>query len=220
MATYTPDQLAQFPWIVSCDTLRPEDLLPKFWSAAEHCAVALDRPQLLNAETLASLTKLVGEDSTEADWCDTEAAQTLEDLREALNEAAPDAFYFGSQPGDGACFGFWLGEDWADLLEHCGWAADSDPAALAALVAELLADGIDPDNYEDAYAGAAEGYDEEEAGADFAQSTVEEQGLLPTVSAWPFYCIDWSFAWRELVLGDGFRVHRISGKDWAVFRAV
>jgi hypothetical protein len=52
--TYTQQQLAQFPWIVSCDTLKPEDLLVKFWSAAEMAAVLADRPQLLNAETLAS----------------------------------------------------------------------------------------------------------------------------------------------------------------------
>ena len=65
--TYTASQLGQFPWLVSCDTLKPENLLVKFWGAAEMVAVLADRPQLLNAETLASLQKLVGEDSTEED---------------------------------------------------------------------------------------------------------------------------------------------------------
>lgn len=217
---YTLDQLDAFPWIVSCDTLKAEDLLPKFWTAAEGLAVLLDRPQLLNPATLASLTKLVGEDSREADWNDEEAAQTLEDLHEALAEVAPAGFYFGSQEGDGACFGFWLEQEWADALEHCGWAADSDSAALADVIRELEQDGIDCDNFQDAYCGETEGYEEEIAGANFAEQLVEEQGLLPAVSTWPLYCIDWDFAWRELVLGDGYRLHRITGETWAVFRSV
>jgi len=217
---YTLDQLDAFPWIVSCDTLKAEDLLPKFWTAAEGLAVLLDRPQLLNPATLASLAKLVGEDSSEADWDDEEAAQTLEELHEALSEVAPAGFYFGSQEGDGACFGFWLDQEWADLLEHCGWAADSDSAALADVIRELEQDGIDCENFEDAYCGEAEGYSEEAAGADYAQQLAEEQGLMPTTPGWPFSCIDWADAWRELELGDGFRVHRISGNTWAVFRAV
>jgi hypothetical protein len=216
----TLDQLDAFPWIVSCDTLKAEDLLPKFWTAAEGLAVLLDRPQLLNPATLASLTKLVGEDSKEADWDDTEAAQTLEDLHEALSEVAPTGFYFGSQEGDGACFGFWLDQEWADVLEHCGWAADSDSAALADVIRELEQDGIDCENFEDAYCGEAEGYSEEAAGADYAQQLAEEQGLMPSAPGWPFSCIDWADAWRELELGDGFRVHRISGNTWAVFRSV
>jgi len=217
--TYNTDQLAAFPWIVSCDTLRPEDLLVKFWSVAESCAVWLDRPQLLNAETLASLTKLVGKDSQEADWDDEEAAATLEDLSLALDDAAPLGFYFGASDGDGARFGFWLDESWAEALQLLGL-GDDDPTGWASLIAELDADGIDPDTVEDSYQGRAEGHDQEEAGANYAQELTEGQGLLPTVSAWPFYCIDWEFAWRELVIGDGYRLHDIGGGDWLVFRAV
>jgi hypothetical protein len=57
MTRYNSEQLASVPWIVSCDTLRAEDLLPKFWSAAESLAVLADRPQAINAATLASLNK-------------------------------------------------------------------------------------------------------------------------------------------------------------------
>jgi len=217
---YTLDQLDGFPWIVSTDTLRPEDLLPKFWSAAETCAVLLDRPQLLNPGTLDSLTKLVGEESSESDWDDNEASETLEELFDALNDAAPSGFSFGSQEGDGACFGFWLGADWLEALEHCGWAADSDPAALADVIRELEQDGIDCDNFRDAYCGKAEGYNEEAAGSDYAAQLAEEIGAWDGKASWPASCIDWAEAWRELETGDGYRLHRISGETWAVFRSV
>lgn len=219
MTHYTADQLASFPWIVSTDTLRLEDLLPKYWQTAEQLAQLADRPALINPGTFASLERLVGEDSREADWNDEEACQLLEDLTDTLQDVAPVGFYFGASEGDGACFGFWLNEDWAEALETLGLDGD-DPAGWAELISRLELDGIDPENVEDAYQGRAEGHDETEAGADFAQSTVEEQGLLPTVSAWPFYCIDWEFAWRELVVGDGFRLHDIGGGEWLVFRAV
>ena len=218
MTTYTPEQLATFPWIVSCDTLRAEDLLPKYWSTAETLAVLADRPLAINPETLASLAKLVGEDSRDSDWSDDEASQTLDDLTEVLNELAPCGFQFGSQEGDGACFGFWLSEDWAESLESCGFAADSDPAECANTVSTLNADGLDPDNIGDAYQGRAEGYSEESAGADFAQQLAEDTGVWTGQHVWPLSCIDWHDAWRELQMGDGFRLHDIGGGEWLVFR--
>jgi hypothetical protein len=225
MNTYTPDQLAQFPWIASCDTLRPEDLLPKFWGIAETLAVWLDRPQLLNAETLASLERLVGEDSRESDWSDEQASQTLDDLFGALEDAAPLGFHFSSSEGDGACFGFWVDDVWADALEHCGIAADDTPEALARIIADWQADGIEPETIEDSYCGRAEGYSEERAGADFAQELAQDNWLPDGPNGmgwnrWPLSCIDWTHAWQELVLGDGYRLHSIGGGDWLVFRNV
>jgi len=225
MTRYNSEALAHFPWIASCDTLKAEDLLPKFWQVAEMVAVLADRPQLLNAETLASLQKLVGEDSSESDWSDSEASETLSELFDALNDAAPTGFSFSSHESDGACFGFWLDDSWADALEHCGIAADDSPEVLARIVAEWQADGIDPDTIEDAYCGRAEGWSEERAGADYAQQLAEElspsfeldrTGSIP----WPHRHIDWDAAWRELEIGDGYRLHSIGGGDWLVFRAV
>jgi len=224
MTHYTSEQLASFPWIVSADTLRPEDLLVKFWNAAETAAVLADRPHLLNPETLASLTKLVGEDSTESDWNDDEAQHTLEGLHEALNDAAPAGFYFGASEGDGACFGFWLSDAWHDGLELLGFGNDA-PTGWAELISRLELDGIDPDNIEDAYQGRAEGWSEERAGADYAQQLAEElspsfeldrTGSIP----WPHRHVDWEAAWRELQMGDGYRLHDIGGGDWLVFRSV
>jgi len=220
---YTLDQLDAFPWIVSCDTLRTEDLLVKYWEALEqvHRCRYIGHPFAAEQPTLTQqLERMAGEDAAEADWDEEIAAQHVEKMAELLNAYAPSGFYFGSQEGDGACFGFWLDQEWADVLEHCGWAADSDSAALADVIRELEQDGIDCENFEDAYCGQAEGYSEEAAGADYAQQLAEEQGLMTTHPGWPFSCIDWADAWRELELGDGFRVHRISGNTWAVFRAV
>ena len=215
--TYNPEQLAAFPWIVSCDTLRPEDLLPKFWNAAEACAVLANRPELLNAETLASLTKLVGEDSQEADWDDEEAAATLEDLSLALDEVAPLGFYFGASDGDGASFGFWLDESWGDALNACGVDTDCGPERLVLLIAELSDLGYDCDNLRDCYMGEAEGYTEAEAGADGAQMLAEATGEGDAGSMrWPYCCIDWAEAWEYLRLSDNYALAQVSPARWLV----
>ena len=224
MNTYTPDQLAQFPWIASCDTLRPEDLLPKFWQIAETLAVWLERPQLLNSETLASLQKLVGEDSSESDWSESEASETLSELFNALNDAAPTGFSFSSQEGDGACFGFWLDDSWSDAMEVLGL-GDDDPTGWAELISELALDGLDPDNIEDSYCGRAEGRSKELAGADYAQELAQDTWLPESPDGigwnrWPISCIDWAVAWRELEIGDGYRLHSVGAGDWLVFRSV
>jgi hypothetical protein len=179
---YTQQQLADFPWIVSCDTLRPEDLLPKFWSVAEGLAVWLDRPKMIDASTLVSLAKLVGEDSKAEDWNDSEAAQTMGDLFDVLGEAAPVGFGFGASEGDGACFGFWLSEEWAEALETLGFGND-DPTGWASLIEELEADGIEADGIEDAYQGRAEGISEERAGAAYAQQLAEDVGEIDWAQA-------------------------------------
>ena len=213
MTHYTSAQLADFPWIVSSGTLRPEDLLPKFWQVAEQINASI------SAETLASLERLVGENSSETDRNDEQASETLAELFNLLDAAAPVGFGFGASEYDGACFGFWLGEDWQDALEVLGL-GDDEPAGWASLISDLVLDGIDPENVEDAYCGRAEGYSEERAGADYAQELAEELGVNLNQAEWPLNCIDWDSAWRELVLGDGYRLHDLGGGDWLVFRSV
>jgi hypothetical protein len=219
MTHYTADQLAPFPWIVSSDTLRSEDLLPRFWQAAE--TVAVIRQELIPGSLLEPLTLLVGEDSRETDWNDDLAADTLAELFDLLQAWAPAGFSFGSNEGDGACFGFWLTPEWCDAMEVLGL-GDDDPSGWAELVAQLDADGLDPDNIEDAYQGRTEGWSEEKAGADYAQQLAEDLGLPPKLDGctWPMSCIDWEAAWRELEMGDGYRLHDIGGGDWLVFRSV
>jgi len=219
MTYYSNDKLEHFPWIASVDTLRTEDLLVTFWNVAEDLAVRSDRPDLLPSDLLARLQRLVGEDSSADDWDDDDAAQTLNDLTEALNDAAPVGFHFGASDGDGACFGFWLTEDWGEALEDCGVAGDSDPEAVAAIVAELDALGVTPDNVEDTFQGEAEGYTEEHAGADYAQQLFEDSGLQnASCDGWPFRCIDWAAAWAELETCDGYSLIQWSPARWLVFR--
>lgn len=217
MTHYTSEQLAQFPWIVSCDTLRAEDLLPKFWFVAETLAVWRSEP--IPADLLGPLTQLVGADSNESDWSDALADQILLDLFDLLQDWSPTGFSFGASEGDGACFGFWVTEDWQDALEVLGFGND-DPSGGAELIGRLSADGLDPDNIEDAYQGRAEGLSEERAGADYAQQLAEDLGVKLDQMQWPLTCVNWEAAWRELEMGDGYRLHDIGGGDWLVFRSV
>lgn len=217
MTHYTSDQLASFPWIVSSDTLRAEDLLPRFWTTAEQLAQI--KQTAIPAGLLKPLTMLVGEDSSETDWNDDLAADTLAELFDLLQEWAPTGFSFGASEGDGACFGFWLTPEWHDALEVLGFGND-DPSGWAELVARLDADGLDPDNIEDAYQGRADGWSEEKAGADFAEQTAYDSGMVNDQQLWPLNCIDWEAAWRELEMGDGYRLHDIGGGEWLVFRSV
>lgn len=220
MIHYNSEQLSGFPWIASADTLKTEDLLPKFWSVAEDLAVRSDRPDLLSPDLLQTLTRLAGEDSDYEAWSEDEASAALSELFEVLEDAAPCGFHFSSSEGDGACFGFWLSEDWAEALETLGL-GDDDPTGWASLIAELDADGIEPDSIEEAYQGRAEGYNEERAGADYAQQLAEDTSEINWKTLqWPLTCIDWDAAWRELEMGDGYRLHDLGGGDWLVFRNV
>jgi hypothetical protein len=206
---------------VSEGTLKTEDLLVSFWGAAEAAAKCRTPGLTFGGSHLtlnSALEKLVGEDSSETDWDDERASETLAELTDALQEYAPEGFSFGSQEGDGACFGFWITEDWAAALDHCG-AETEDPEAAALLISELDAGGVTPENVEDAFQGEAEGYTEEEAGADFSAQLAKDTGAYDDSAAWPYCCIDWEEAWK-LLEDDGFWLCRLSPARWLVFRSV
>lgn len=213
---YSDQNLSVFPWIVSCGTLRSEDLLVRFWSIAAQLGGDL-------SPILSTLERLAGEDSREVDWSEEEAQDTIGRLFDILQDCAPEGFYFGASEGDGACFGFWLIEGWQTALDVMGL-GDCDPSGWAALIASLVADGIDPENIEDAYAGRAEGRSEVVAGADYAMGLAQDVWLPESPggigwNCWPISCIDWQDAWRELQMGGGgYRLQDIGGGDWLVFR--
>lgn len=223
---YSSEQLSNFPWCVSTDTLRTEDLLVRFWETAEqlHAIKFSGHPFAAQHPALVQrLETLAGADANLSDWNDAVASDCLEQLSEILQDYAPVGFDFAVNEGDGACLGFWLTEEWAEALETLGL-DDCDPTGWAALISELDLDGIDPDNVDDAYQGRAEGYSEDKAGADYAEQLAYETGAAGVdwggQGAWPLNYIDWDGAWRELQMGDGYRLHDIGGGEWLVFRSV
>jgi hypothetical protein len=215
MTRYNPEQLASFPWIVSTDTLRTDHLADAYLGAFDRLRQDVPEPFRSDLQQCAAYAS----DSVGPEPCDAWEIATAWAF-DRLNELAPTGFWFGASEGDGACFGFWLQGEWAECLEHCGFAADSDPAALVPIISELCASGVDPDTYQDCYQGEAEGYSSEQAGADYAQQLADELGLPPKLdgASWPMSCIDWQAAWRELEIGDAYWLQRINGSQWAVFR--
>jgi hypothetical protein len=214
MTHYNPEQLASFPWIVSSHTMRPCDLAAAYLGALDSLGAQLgefDRAELAQLASHAADT--VGPDATDAAWLALNNAELL------LGDLAPCGFYFGASEGDGACFGFWLTEDWQEAMEHLGLDGD-DPAGWASLISELALDGIEPETIEDSYVGRAEGWSEERAGTNYAEQLAEDLGLELDRMQWPLTCVDWEAAWRELQLGDGYRLHNLGNYVWLVFRSV
>jgi hypothetical protein len=89
---------------VSSCTMREEDLIPRFLAAIEYFnkrrASGLRR-ELKEIEVISE-----GEERIE------QMAYFLnETLFDTLDGYAPPYFYFGSHPGDGADYGFWLSEE-------------------------------------------------------------------------------------------------------------
>jgi hypothetical protein len=212
---YTIPQLHAFPWIVSVDTLRADHLADAFLGAFDQLGQDVPEPFLSDLQQAAAYASdRVGQTPCDA-W---EVALSWAESR--LDELAPFGFHFGTSEGDGACFGFWLAEDWRDALEERGIDCE-DPAGTAVLLARFNDHGIEPKQLCDAYCGTADGYSEAEAGADYAQTLADEIGAINRELAWPHTCIDWKAAWRELEIGDGYAVIPAPGfGSWHVVRAV
>ena len=98
-------------------TLRSEDLLPAFLFALEDSGSP--KAARFNAELIElgfgySQCGVAGMGNRE-EWpegFDDDAAQEIiADMMDALNDIAPDGYYFGAHPGDGSDFGFWECEE-------------------------------------------------------------------------------------------------------------
>ena len=89
-------------------TLRNEDLLPMF---TEHLNRIRDfgKHQDLVGEARTFLNITSGEFILDREQ--ETASEIVNDLMDALNEYAPNGYYFGSIEGDGSDFGFWADED-------------------------------------------------------------------------------------------------------------
>ena len=92
---------------VSSATLRESDLINAFHDAL----MGLDTPRALHIQSENAELYLLAENDAEDMEYPTSAAWLLDDLFDALNECAPDGYYFGAHPGDDSDFGFWEVED-------------------------------------------------------------------------------------------------------------
>lgn len=79
---------------VSDGTMRTEDLFPKmYWVLKEYAP---------------EKAKEFAEFANDTSWMGgSEEGAVMDSLFDALNEIAPEGCYFGSQEGDGSCYGFW-----------------------------------------------------------------------------------------------------------------
>ena len=78
-------------------------------------------------------------------------------------------------------------------------ASVDDPDALLAYVSDIGCDLAHAKRkFEEAYEGT------HDSGADFAKQLADDLGGMPRSLRWPFTCIDWQAAWRELERGGGF----------------
>lgn len=93
---------------VSSGTMREEDLIPAFLYELQHQRPMLKGHRKLAAEIAQRSDFPQSEKS--GYWEDGDSTSDLADLFDALNEYAPDHFYFGAHPGDGADYGYWLSE--------------------------------------------------------------------------------------------------------------
>ena len=121
---------------VSCDTMREEDLIPEFLYQLDYLASqrgiynkrAPEKREMspVSAKERKAHLGLVREIEGRIDT-GTPGDADLSDLFDALGEYAGPYFYFGSHPGDGPDYGFWLSEDWdRDFVSANEWeSADS-----------------------------------------------------------------------------------------------
>jgi len=93
--------------VVSTDTLRPDHLVNAF---GHNLVIHYQLPfpnyrdlSLMLDEYSKQLDNLPDQDQAFQD----QVGELLDELYIYFDSIAPDGYYFGSQEGDGACFGFW-----------------------------------------------------------------------------------------------------------------
>ena len=95
---------------VSHGTMREEDLIPSFiWE--------LEQMKPLHRDHRANLKEIRANMETEGYFDSEDAGYDLESLFNMLEAYALPYFYFGSHPGDGSDYGFWLSEGFEDEFE-------------------------------------------------------------------------------------------------------
>jgi hypothetical protein len=91
---------------ISHGTMRPQDLIPAFLDALAEVDPAAHEQYMLMP--FGPIPAYVYDEGDASDWWQSEGAHyLLEGLFDALDDAAPEGYYFGAHPGDGADYGFW-----------------------------------------------------------------------------------------------------------------
>ena len=109
---------------VSQATMRPQDVLPAIMGVlAEYHPTAFNRIQYaivanwdkrasMFPESAAAIYSLMCTIDDHPFWSSEIASYILnEDCWDAMQEIAPEGFYFGSHVGDGCDYGFWANEE-------------------------------------------------------------------------------------------------------------
>jgi len=95
---------------ISHGTMRTQDLIPAFLDALSE--VHLEAYEQLMVQPFGPIPAYVQDEGDDSEWWQSDDAQwLLESLFDALNEAAPEGYYFGAHPGDGSDYGFWQIEE-------------------------------------------------------------------------------------------------------------
>ncbi len=110
---------------ISHGTMQPRDLIPAFMHALEDNGAGDVAMRLTNKYQAeygwpVDFHGLRPDDETLDSRPPDAASELISDLFDALNELAPPFHYFGSHPGDGADYGFWVDHD--AIQESIGFA--------------------------------------------------------------------------------------------------
>lgn len=95
---------------ISTATLRPEDLIPDFVSTLRE----------LRGTVPKDLWNDVRKALSDSEYMNESGAEIVDDLMTELNNYAAPYHYFGAHPGDAADFGFWLQDDFQQMLKEDG----------------------------------------------------------------------------------------------------
>ena len=101
---------------VSHGTMRKEDLIPCFLDIAKE--LGGETELLLTIQERIDFNE--DEDNSYNYYKSDESDYDLDELFDALQEFAPPYFYFGSHPGDGADYGYWLIDDVVQQVKDDG----------------------------------------------------------------------------------------------------
>jgi hypothetical protein len=124
--TKTPKPAKCIVGSVSSGSLRREDLIPAFLDAFEDIyndagPTLADKPCRILVNTIYKRISVSEDSATSYDYYADECSDhDLAELIDLLQEFAPPYCYFGSHPGDGADFGFWIIDDVVQQVKDDG----------------------------------------------------------------------------------------------------